>query len=105
MISTAPSAQTIARTIVVAAQMTGEDPEAIIGTRQHFRGRLIAYAALLIVFPGHSPGATAALLNFAETRNAQSRLAAARRSAWWNEDRVDELVGELVADQYGEQAA
>ena len=99
-----PTAEQIARAIVMAAQMTEEDPEAIMSGFAFSRARNIALVALKEAFPTARAAALATCLKFAVPRQGSSIMLNTRKNHWWREDWIDEIVGALVAPEYGERA-
>lgn len=99
-----PDGDTIARAIVEAARLYGEEPIAILRGATS-RARHVAFEALLAAFPDASRIGLARCLGYRNARNGLSQVYLARRCQWWREDHVDEVLGVLVAGQYGEQAA
>lgn len=103
-----PTADQIATAIVEACRLTGEDPIALVGgERGHkARARYVALAALMEAFPEAPKTGLARTLAFPTPKAAAGNLShQARKCLWWREEFVDEVVGALVAEQYGEQAA
>lgn len=99
-----PTAQQLARAVVMAAQFSGEDPETILTTTVDVRARNYALAALVEAFPEALITQLANALNFAAPDRAAAILAHTRKTGWWREGHVDEIVGALVASEYGERA-
>jgi hypothetical protein len=99
-----PSADQIALAIVTACRLTGENNP--IGTclRQPSRARHIAFAALQVAFPDATQRTLARLCGYPTPAAGAANLFHARRARWWSEDPVDEVVGVLVDDSYGERA-
>lgn len=100
-----PTADQIALAIVTACRLFGDDPFALMRGKSPMRSRLVAYDALLTVFPRVHRAKLGKCLAFGKPRAAQAHVITARKSQWWSEVAVDEVVGALVAHQYGEQAA
>lgn len=106
-----PTADQIAIALVTACIAVGYgDPELIASKRQmgdRARARHVAFAALIDVFPDARKAGLARCCGYGTPDAAFGNLKNQFRgkSRWWNEDWVDEVVGALVADQYGERAA
>lgn len=100
-----PTNEQITAAVVAAARLTGEDPVIVIEGGNAPRARAIAYAALLEVFPGCAKRTPAYNLGYFGAHEANDRLAKARKSGWWRDDWLDDVVGALVADRYGAQAS
>lgn len=101
-----PTADQVALAIVTAARLQGDDPLVIAAGEHGPRGRHVAFAGLLEAFPEARKAGLARCVGYRSPGSASSNLRSAYRPAgWWNEDHVDEVVGALVADQYGEQGA
>lgn len=98
-----PDAATIARAIVEACRLFGEDPEAMARGNAS-RARHVAFDALLTVYPAASRVVLARCLGYRHPRNGGSQLTLARQTSWWSDIHSDEVIGALVADRYGEQA-
>jgi hypothetical protein len=103
-----PTADQVALAIVTACRLAGTNPVlTALGQVAHreARGRHIAFAALIEAFP------EARWIGLARCRgygrgmgSANSNLPTYRKASWWSELWVDEVVGALVADQYGDRA-
>lgn len=100
-----PTADQIAIAVVTAAKVLGEDPEAVVHGAPGLRARHVAMDALAAAFPEARRTGLARCLGYKAPRAAQEAVVGARNSRWWNEMVADEIVGLLVADAYGEQAA
>lgn len=100
-----PTAEQVAKAVVLAARHFGEDPTAVMATDTFSRARLTALVALKEAFACEGYIQIARLLNFPVPRKASSLAHNACTTLWWSDELVDEIVGELVAEQYGEQAA
>ncbi len=98
-----PSADQIALAIVEACRLTGDGPVATC-LQQQSRGRHIAFSALCEVFPEASKRRLARLTGYAKPETWSPIVQSAKRAGWWRDEWVDEVVGVLVADQYGDQA-
>jgi len=97
-----PTADQIATAIVAACRLTGDLPFATC-MRQPSRARAVAMAALIEVFPDARRIGIARCCGLVTPANVSPILAAARAAKWWRDDWVEEVVGLLVADSYGEQ--
>lgn len=100
-----PDADQIAMAIVMANRLTGENAPVATCMRQTSRARHVAYAALCEAFPEARKLSLARLTGHATPAAAKPSLNSAMKAAWWRDDWVEEVVGALVADQYGERAA
>lgn len=101
---TFPTADEIALAVVTACRLTGDMPIATC-LRQTSRARPIALAALIEVFPEAKRQSLARLVGYETPQTGTTSLMMARKCKWWREEHVDEVVGVLVAGQYGERAA
>lgn len=101
---TFPSADKIETAIVTACALFDEDPAAVPAGTTGLRSRHIALIALRLVYPKANWIGLGRCLGYWANTSAQGAMIAARKSKWWREIYVDEVVGALVADQYGEQA-
>ncbi len=99
-----PSADRIAIALVTACRLAGGDPAAAARGLPEQRGRHVALAALLEAYPEARRASLARCCGYPAPRAGQAAVITARKSKWWNEIWVDETVGALVADQYGERA-
>ncbi|SFV31230.1 hypothetical protein SAMN05216456_1275 [Devosia crocina] len=99
-----PTAEQIARAVVLASRAVGEDPESIFRNKGTSRARLIALASLREIFPKARYDQLGRMLNFASPKRAVNDLAEAQHGAAWRDDWIDEVVGGLVSQQYGERA-
>ncbi len=103
-----PTADQIALAIVMACQLVGTNPVlTALGqvTQRESRGRHLAFAALIDAFPDARRIGVARCCGYRSGMgSAASNLPTYRKAAWWREEWVDEIVGAIVADQYGEQA-
>lgn len=99
-----PNADQIALAIVTACRITGDGPVATC-LRQTSRARHIAFVALCEVFPEAKKASLARLTGYPKPPHYDQLVRAARKAAWWNDAHVDEVVGALAAETYGEQAA
>ena len=59
----------------------------------------------MIAFPEARRAGLARCCGYATPRAGQAHVIQAHKLAWWRDEHVDEVVGVLVADRYGEQAA
>jgi hypothetical protein len=103
-----PTADQVALAIVVACRLAGTNPIlTAMGQVAHreSRGRHIAFAALIEVFPDARRMSIARCVGYRAIGSAMANLPTYRKTEWWNELWVDEVIGALVADQYGAQAA
>lgn len=57
----------------------------------------------MLAFPEAGRGSLARCCGYASPRAGQSHVIQARRTRWWRESHVDEVLGALVAERYGEQ--
>ncbi|KQV27873.1 hypothetical protein ASC97_05790 [Rhizobium sp. Root1203] len=64
----------------------------------------VAFDALLCLYPTYGSTRLAIRLGYLKPANATAALASAKLQFWWNDCHVDEVIGALVADQYGERA-
>lgn len=99
-----PSADQIAMAIVTACGFTGDRPVAT-ALCQASRGRHLAFAALIAAFPDARHRGLARCCGYLKPDQADNALYYARRTKWWSDDQVDEIVGVLVAPEYEERAA
>ena len=103
-----PTADQIALAIVTACQLSGTNPVlTALGrvSQKESRGRHIAFAALTEAFPEARRIGVARCCGYGSGMgSAGSNLPTYRKAAWWREDWVDEVIGAVVAEQYGEQA-
>ncbi len=97
-----PCADQIARAIVTACRLTGDLPIATC-MRQPSRARAIAMWALMEAYPGARREGIARCCGLAKPGNIYGVVASARRASWWRDDWADEVLGSIVAEQYGEQ--
>lgn len=103
-----PTADQIALAIVMACQLTGTNAVlTALGqvSQRESRGRHIAFAALIEAYPEARRMGIARCCGYRNFASAASNLPTYQKTEWWREDLVDEVVGALVADKYGEQAA
>lgn len=98
-----PTADQVAIAIVTACKLTGDMP---ISTclRQQSRARNIAMQALMNVFPDARRQGLARCCGYPTPATGTTTLNMARKASWWREVWVDEVIGALAADQYGDQA-
>lgn len=103
-----PTADKIALAIVTACRFIGTNPLlTALGqvSQRESRGRHIALAALIDAFPDARRIGIAKCCGYGRGMvSAPGNLTIYRKTAWWREEWIDEIVGLLVADQYGEQA-
>lgn len=102
---TFPSARHVALAIVTAARLTGENPLEVVGGGIRSRARNLAMEALMLAFPEMPKMAVARCCGCPHPKAAGTYIEQAHRARWWREDHVDEVLGAVVADQYGERAA
>jgi hypothetical protein len=100
-----PSADQIATAIVIAGRLTGEDPVAVASGEMGLHARHVAMDALCRAFPDARRAGLGRCCGYGTPRAAQAGVIAARKARWWSDIHVDEVVGALVADRYGEQGA
>lgn len=100
---TFPTADEIALAVVTACKLTGDKPIATC-LGQTSRARHIALAALMEVFPEANRPKLSRLVGYESPHNGTAHLNMSRKCKWWREVWVDEVVGALVVDQYGEAA-
>ena len=99
-----PTADQIATALVTASRFFGEDPIATASGEMGMRSRHVAMDALVRAFPKARRAGLGRCLGYGTPRAAQAAVITARKGKWWSDDVVDEVVGALVGDQYGEQA-
>jgi hypothetical protein len=102
-----PTADQIAMALVTACRLTGDNPIAVVqGERgPRARARHVAFDALIEAFPDARKVGLAKCLGYSTPATAPSNLKIIfRKLKWWRDEWVDEVVGALVAEQYGEQA-
>jgi hypothetical protein len=103
-----PTADQIALAIVTACHLSGTNPVlTALGqvSQQQSRGRHVAFAALIEAFPDARRIGIARCCGYRSGMgSAASNLPTFRKTTWWREDWVEEVIGLLVAEQYGEQA-
>jgi len=92
--------------IAMAAQMFCEDPVAVRnGTKIGSRARMLAFVALSTAFPAAPKETIALACGYALLPHPCPSVGPGTAPQWWQEIDVDEIVGALVAEQYGAQAA
>jgi len=69
------------------------------------RARHVAFEALSVLYPAYGNTRLGIRLGYSNPANAGAMVADAKYAFWWNDCHVDEVIGALVADQYGERAA
>lgn len=69
------------------------------------RARHVAFDALSVLYPDYGSIRLGIRLGYTDPSNASARVGMAKTGQWWDETHVDEVIGALVADQYGERAA
>jgi hypothetical protein len=99
-----PTADQIALAIVTACRLFGEDPFAVCSGELGMRARHVAMEALVIAFPEARRAGLGECLSYGTPRSAQGQVISAKKGKWWSDDHVDEVVGAVVAEQYGDQA-
>lgn len=99
-----PTADQIGLAVVTAARLLGDDPEAVIKGEMGCRSRHVVMDALMITFPTANRTSLATCLAYPTPRAGHSAVITAKKSKWWSDVHVDEVVGVLVAPAYGEQA-
>lgn len=99
-----PTANQIAVAVVTACRLHRENPLEIADGGAGLRGRHVAYAALCEAFDGANKRGIARCLGYPIPSGAASGLISARKARWWDDGHVDEIVGALVAELYGEQS-
>ncbi|MER9375956.1 hypothetical protein [Mesorhizobium sp. M0491] len=103
-----PTADQIALAIVMACRLAETSP--ILTALGHVaqreaRGRHLAFAALVDAFPDARKMGIARCCGYGKgMAAAPGNLPTYRKTAWWRDDWVDEIVGAVVAEQYGDQA-
>lgn len=97
-----PTADEIARAIVMACRATGDNP-VLTALGQKSRARPVACAALMAAFPLARKLSVARLTGYQNVATYSGAIGMARKSTWWSDAAVDEIVGALVGDAYGEQ--
>lgn len=91
---------------------TWPSPEVIDRGRDHaaslfscpMRARLVAFDALHTLYPGFSGTRLGIRLGFTHPSRAGDCVSKAKSRSWWDDCAVDEVIGHLVAPQYGERA-
>lgn len=68
------------------------------------RARLIAFDALHTLYPGFGATRLGLRLGFNQPSRAGDLVSKAKLRDWWSDCLVDEVIGCLVAPQYGERA-
>lgn len=101
---TFPTADHVAVAVVTAARLVGESPLDVVGGGARSRARVLAMESLKLAFPEFSWMAAARCCGYAHPRGAQAAVLQAHDRSWWRDDHLDEVVGALVAERYGEQA-
>ncbi|MES0071879.1 hypothetical protein [Mesorhizobium sp. M0058] len=99
-----PTADQIALAIVTACRFCETNPVlTALGqvSQRETRGRHIAFAALIEAFPEARKMGVARCCGYGKgVASALGNLGTYRKTSWWREDWIDEIVGVLVADQY-----
>jgi hypothetical protein len=102
-----PTANEIAQAVIEASRHFGENPDEIANPASAMRSRWIAFDALREAYPDADRKRLAHCLCIstdAQIRSYSAVLSNYRRAPWWSDRLVDEIVGALVAEHYGEQA-
>lgn len=99
-----PTADQIAIAIVAAARAFGDSPLAVARGGGENKTRIVAYGALTAAFPEARKTGISRCVGFASQAIASASLITARRRRWWTEDLIDEIVGQLVAEEYESEA-
>jgi hypothetical protein len=98
------TADDIARAVVTACAITQEEPTMWLpGSR--LRARPIVHAALREAFPDVPKAAITRACGYKTPNAGKVSLITARNTKWWDDDIVTEVVGAVVAPQYGTRAA
>jgi hypothetical protein len=93
-----PTADQIARAIVTACGLTGDKPIATC-MRQPSRARNVALQALIELFPDANRRVLGRCLGYAKPATATTTLGMARKSTWWRDEWVDEVVGAVLGGE------
>ncbi|CAN7307818.1 hypothetical protein LJR231_001592 [Phyllobacterium sp. LjRoot231] len=101
--ATFPTADEIAKAIVAACKCTGENPLMAFAP-ETLRARHYALDALTAVFPEARKIGLSKCLGYKTPKAGTTHVYISKRTPWWREEFTDEVVGVLVAEQYGEQA-
>jgi hypothetical protein len=92
----APTAAHAALALEEAQRLTGDNPA---------RYRMVAMGAMMRAFPHVQAMQLGEVLSIANAKRANAAVRKCRESSnWWNEARVEEVTGALVAERYGERA-
>lgn len=59
----------------------------------------------MLAFPDARRAGLGRCCGYSVPRAAQAHVIQARKARWWSENMVDEVLGAVVADQYGDRAA
>ena len=97
-----PTPDEVARAIVAASRLEGEEPLAVARGRERSRARVYAFAALAYRFPQIKQFRIAMLTGVSEQRAAATvisilntvRLAKGKNARWWNRERFARVVEE-----------
>ena len=99
-----PSAEQYAIAMVTACGLTGDNPVELAQGAFGIKARHLTLDALRIVFPDAKLAQMAKSLAYSTPEKAAGLLGTSRKAPWWSEIYVDEIVGALVAANYGDQA-
>lgn len=100
-----PSSALVATAIETACRIFDEDPLALARGEMGIKARHVAMEALAIAFPDANRSQLGKALGYATPRNALPQVQSAKKSKWWRDELVDEVIGAVVAERYGDQAA
>ncbi|MEK1928512.1 MAG: hypothetical protein AAAC47_01770 [Pararhizobium sp.] len=100
---TYPTADQVARAIVAACELTAENPLMITEPSQ-LHARHYAFAALKKEFPNVQSVILARCVGYPQPRKGYAYSMSARHEHWWRDMITDDVLGALVADQYGDRA-
>lgn len=92
-----PSADVIARAVVEAAKVTGEDPTRLSVTPPRFHFAYAAFSALRTFYPLYPAARLGCRLGL--TANPLPYLASAKKARWWNtEGKAAQAAAEAVLE-------
>jgi len=100
---TFPTPDQIALAIVTACRCTGENP-LMITAPNTLRARHFALEALTIVFPSARKIGLSMCLGYPKPKAGSAHVILSKKTPWWRDEITDEVIGVLVAEQYGDQA-
>lgn len=107
-----PTADQIALAVVTACRLTGDaGPVQVVTGAGGPRARALAFAALREAFPEAVKKRLALKVGYRDSARSDvgvmacAALANCRIASWWRDELVDEVVGAIVAANYGEQAS